>query len=501
MMTAKVLMVQGTMSSAGKSILVAGLCRIFARRGLRVAPFKAQNMSNNAAVCADGSEIGRAQYTQALACGIDPTPTMNPVLLKPEADSRSQVVVMGRPQESLPAREYYQRIAYLWEIVTTALDDLRSQYDLVIIEGAGSAAEINLKRGDIVNMAIAKYAQAPVLLAGDIDRGGIFAQLLGSLWLLEPDELALVKGLLVNKFRGDITLFYDGVQILEEKGGVPVLGVIPYIYHNLPEEDAVAIEAQNIEESIVDKIDIVVLRLPRISNFDDFDPLALEPGVSVRYVDTVAAWGQPDAVIIPGTKSTLADLAFLRERGLDRAIQDFAEGGGAVVGICGGYQMIGQHISDPDGVESSVTESPGLGLLPLTTVFAGDKATHQAQAVIRGGADWLADLAGQTVSGYEIHMGRSSGPDAHPWLDIVERSSGAVAVQDGAISSTGRVWGCYLHGLFENDAFRQAWLRSLGWQCDALASFQARLDASFDHLADELEKSLDMDRLDAIVGL
>ena len=272
-MTAKVLMIQGTMSSAGKSLLVTGLCRVFARRGLRVAPFKAQNMSNNAAVCADGAEIGRAQYTQALACGIEPTALMNPILLKPEADACSQVIVMGKPLSTLPAREYYKHKTFLWETVTHALDELREMYDLVIIEGAGSPVELNLKRGDIVNMAIAKYANAPVLLAGDIDRGGIFAQLLGTLALLEPDERALVKGLLVNRFRGDMALFTDGVHILEERGGVPVLGVIPFLHHRIPEEDAVAIERSPDHGATQNAIDIAIIRLPRISNFDDFDLL------------------------------------------------------------------------------------------------------------------------------------------------------------------------------------------------------------------------------------
>ena len=290
---AKTLMIQGTMSSAGKSLLVTGLCRLFTRQGLKVAPYKAQNMSNNAGVCPDGSEIGRAQYTQALACGLEPSVDMNPVLIKPEADAHAQVVLMGKPYASLPAKKFYERKSHFWKEATAALDRLRDAYDLVIIEGAGSPAEVNLRKGDIVNMAVAKYAQAPVLLAGDIDRGGIFAQLLGTLWLLEPDELALTKGLIVNKFRGDIDLFYDGVKILEDKGGVPVIGVVPFIHHQIPEEDAVAIEAQNTGKTEVGDIDIVIVRLPRIANFDDFDPLAAEPGVSLRYTDNPAELGNP----------------------------------------------------------------------------------------------------------------------------------------------------------------------------------------------------------------
>jgi adenosylcobyric acid synthase len=498
-MVAKVLMVQGTMSSAGKSLLVAGLCRIYARRGLRVAPFKAQNMSNNAAVCADGSEIGRAQYTQAIACNIEPTVDMNPILLKPEADSRSQVIVMGKPLSTLPAREYYLHKDKLWKIVTTALDKLREEYDLVIIEGAGSAAEINLKRGDLVNMAVAKYANAPVLLAGDIDRGGIFAQLLGTVWLLDPDERELVKGLLVNKFRGDITLFYDGVQILEERGDVPVLGVIPYVHHDIPEEDAVAIEQQRGHKTEDNGVDIVVLRLPRIANFDDFDPLAAEPGVNVRYVDRVADLGDPDAVIIPGTKSTIDDLLWLHNQGLASAIQTYVKKGGVIAGICGGYQMLGANIFDPDQIESSAAKVAGLHLLPIKTTFNGQKLTHQAKATIKGTRGWLSQLTGQTITGYEIHAGRTDNTGGSGWMEITQRSGQPTAVTDGAMNTSGRVWGCYLHGLFHNDTLRHGWLSSLGWHKSETA--QGQQSDPYDSFADHLENALDMQKLDRILDL
>lgn len=496
-MTAKVLMIQGTMSSAGKSLLVAGLCRIYARQGLKVAPFKAQNMSNNAAVCLDGSEIGRAQFTQAMACNIPPTADMNPVLLKPEADSRSQVIVMGKPMATLPARDYYKRKEELWGYVTSSLDRLREEYDLVIIEGAGSAAEINLKKGDIVNMAVAKYANAPVLLAGDIDRGGIFAQLLGTLWLLEPDELALVKGLLVNKFRGDISLFYDGVQLLEEKGNVPVLGVIPYIHHDLPEEDAVAIELQRGKKTINDGIDIVVIRLPRISNFDDFDPLANEPGVHIRYIDRADDFDDPDAVIIPGTKSTMGDLEWMRNQKLDKILQEFAEQGGAIVGICGGYQMLGKNIYDPNQVESVYEQLGGIGLFPTETTFDGQKLTHQVKAIIRSKSGWLSSINGEIISGYEIHAGRTKGNEEVTWLEITQRSGQSTAVKDGAISDDGKIWGCYLHGLFQNQVLRHAWLTSLGWVNNGNDWFK---NNPFDELANHLEKSLNMQQLNDIIG-
>lgn len=498
-MTSKTLVVLGTMSSAGKSLVVTGLCCAFTRRGLRVAPFKAQNMSNNAAVCPDGSEIGRAQYTQALACGIEPTAAMNPVLLKPEADSRSQVVLMGKAWQTLPARGYYQHRGELWGSITQALDSLRADYDLVICEGAGSPVELNLKPGDMVNMAVAAYAQAPVLLTGDIDRGGIFAQLLGTLWLLEPEERELVKGLIVNKFRGDLSLFADGISLIEERGGVPVLGVIPYMHHHIPEEDAVAIEPQNFRQESTGQIDITVIRVPRISNFDDFDPLKAEPGVSLRYADSPESLGRPDAIILPGTKSTLSDLNWLRDQGLDKAIQNYAQEGGAVVGICGGYQMIGSLIRDPDHVESPLDEAPALGLLPVETTFQGDKATHQAKAVIRSDVGWLAGLEGKTMTGYEIHMGRTQGSEAAPWLEITRRSRQSVAVLDGAISLDGRIWGCYLHGLFHNESLRRAWLKSLGWQAAITSSIS--LDTAFDRLADVIEDSLDMAALEAIIGL
>jgi adenosylcobyric acid synthase len=503
-------MVMGTSSSSGKSLLVAALCRIFARQGVRVVPFKAQNMSNNAAVCADGSEIGRAQAVQALAAGVDPTADMNPVLLKPEADSRSQVVLMGRTWRTLPARGYYARRQELWGAVTAALDRLRSGYDLVLIEGAGSPVELNLKPGDFVNMAVAGYARAPVLLVGDIDRGGIFAQLLGTLWLLAPEERALVRGLVVNKFRGDIALFADGVRILEERGGVPVLGVVPFLHHlGIPDEDAVAVEDQNQAGTGVDGIpdsgsaaetvDIAVIRLPRIANFDDFDPLAVEPGVQLRYVSSPQALGQSHAIILPGTKSTIADLEWLRARGLADAIQRQVANGAAVVGICGGYQMLGETIQDPHHAESQADEVVGLGLVSAVTIFDREKATHQASARIEAAPGWLSALEGHTVHGYEIHMGRTQGN--HAWLEITGRSGQRVSEPDGSVSHDGRVWGCYLHGLFQNQAVRRAWLTSLGWRPgeEDLVRASSSVQAAFDRLADEVEEALDMDKLQAMI--
>jgi adenosylcobyric acid synthase len=493
-------MVVGSTSSAGKSLLVTALCRIYARRGIRVAPFKAQNMSNNAAVCPDGSEIGRAQALQAAAAGLAPTVDMNPVLIKPEADSRSQVILMGRPWSTLHARTYYEKKAILWEHVTAALDRLRAAYDLVIIEGAGSPAELNLKQNDIVNMAVARYAQAPTLLVGDIDRGGIFAQLLGTLWLLEPEERALIRGLVVNKFRGDITLFEDGVRILEQKGNVPVIGVIPYLRKlNLPDEDAVSIEQAVVEPmaSAGAQIDVAVLAFPRIANFDDFDPLKAEARVKLRYVSSPAELGTPQAVLLPGTKSTLADLEWMRQTGLAEAVTHFARSGGAVVGICGGYQMLGERIEDPQHVESDCDGLDGLGLLPMSTRFLAQKATFQAQAHIQDGPDWLSEANGMPLSGYEIHMGETQ--STTPWLVIDRRSDELVHVTDGCVSADGNVWGCYLHGLFANDSFRRAWLKRLGWQTDDAVSQADSFRQSLETLADSVETAMNMELLDNIL--
>lgn len=502
-MTAKTLMIQGAASSVGKSLLVAGLCRLYARRGLRVAPFKAQNMSNNAGVTPEGGEIGRAQVTQAEACGIPSHVDMNPVLLKPEADSRSQVVVLGKRLDTLPARDYYRHKAALWEVVVGALARMQTRADLVIIEGAGSPAELNLRRGDIVNMAVALRANAPVLLAGDIDKGGVFAQLLGTLWLLAPEERALVRGLIVNKFRGDPGLFTDGVRILEERGGVPVLGVIPWLRdHGVPEEDGAGLDDPAAMPVLGApsgySVDIAVIKLPRIANFDDFDPLSAEPGVRVRFVQSPDALGTPHAIILPGTKHTLADLAWLRTTGLAPALTGLSQAGTALVGICGGYQMLGETIRDPDGIEGG-GEAAGLGMLPVHVVFRGEKVTQQAQARLCGSLPWLREREAGELTGYEIHAGQAE--TAAPLLAIWRHGGGATL--DGACSPDGRIWGTHLHGLFHNDAFRRAWLISLDWQppeSDFLP-YRTRKAAAYDRLADALEAALDVRQLDAIIGL
>jgi adenosylcobyric acid synthase len=494
-------MVQGTSSSVGKSLLVAGLCRLFARRGVKVAPFKAQNMSNNAAVCPDGAEIGRAQALQALAAGISPTADMNPVLLKPEADARSQVIVQGRVWQTLSARDYYPRKQHLWGIVTESLDRLRDAFDLVLIEGAGSPVELNLKAGDIVNMAVARYARAPVLLVGDIDRGGVFAQLLGTLWLLPEEERVLVRGLIVNKFRGDPDLFNAGIQILEERGGVAVLGVLPFLAHlDLPEEDAVALEQREAGSPNSGTVEIAVVRLPRIANFDDFDPLGFEPGVRVRFVDAPSRLDQAHAIILPGTKSTIADLQWLRKSGLAEEIVRLAGEGVRVVGICGGYQMLGTVIRDPEQIESDCPEVPGLGLLPVETTFVPHKATCQVRVRVTGsGASWLTPLAGQVLDAYEIHLGRTA--THQPWAEILSRNGLDCVEHDGGVGAEGRVWGCYLHGLFANDSFRRVWLASLSSPGSSPGSvYTARLDGALDRLADAIEAAINVERMEQIIS-
>jgi len=510
-------MVQGTGSSVGKSLITAALCRAFAREGLRVLPYKSQNMSNNAAAVPGGGEIGRAQALQAASCRVIPTVDMNPVLLKPEGDARSQVVLLGRPWKTLSAREYHLEKDILWAAASAALDRLRAKADLVVIEGAGSPAEINLREDEIVNMKVARYANSPVILVGDIDPGGVFAQFVGTLALLEPEERALVKGLVINKFRGDISLLEPGLDFLRERCGLPVLGVLPWIRGiGLAEEDGAVLETRprasasspSIGRSAVGVLDIAVIRLPRISNFDDLDALSLEAGVSVRFVSGAEELGDPDAIVIPGTKATLADLDWLRERGLDLGIRWLARRGRSILGICGGFQMLGESIDDPDGVEGRPRRETGLGLLPLRTTFGSGKRTVPRRGRVASGLPAaLAAAGGAPVEGYEIHAGESrvEGP---PLFEL-EAVPGIPAAGDGTWAAEGRIVGTYLHGLFDLPDFRRAWLVSIDrrgtWQggnpkVAGIALADAR-DLALDRLADAVTTSLDMDELRRIVGL
>jgi adenosylcobyric acid synthase len=483
------IMVQGTGSGVGKSTLVAALCRIFRQDGLRVAPFKSQNMANNAHVCRDGGEIGRSTAVQARACGIEPTVDMNPVLLKPSIDTAAQVIVMGRPVKTMTAREYQEFKPTLLSMIRGCLFRLQRDHDVVVIEGAGSPAEVNLRESDIVNMTTAEIADAPVLLTGDIDFGGVFAQLVGTMHLLTPSERARVRGFIINKFRGDLELLRPGLDFLERETGRPVLGVVPY-FRNIwiPEEDAVPGDKIG-GDAAADKIRIDVVLHPRMSNFTDFDALEAEPDVQLRYLERPED-RIPDALILPGTKSTIADLRRLKEAGFASHVARCLERGATVAGICGGFQMLGQRILDPLHVESGADSEPGLGLLPSVTVFAEEKITAQVSGV------HLA--SGTEVRGYEIHMGRSDPSPAAPLLRITERGGLTVREFDGAEAQGGRVWGTYLHGVFDNAGFRRHFVDALraarGWPALKVAS-AIDADVEFDKLAAHVRASLDIDRI------
>ncbi|MDA0769771.1 MAG: cobyric acid synthase [Chloroflexi bacterium] len=499
----KVIMVQGTTSHAGKSMFATALCRIFAQEGLRVAPFKSQNMSLNSFVTPDGGEFGRAQAVQADAARVAPTVEMNPILLKPEAERRSQVVVMGKPLRVASAREYYEMKLELWPVVTAALDTLRANYDIVVIEGAGSPAEINLKEHEIVNMRVARYANAPVVLVGDIDRGGVFASLAGTMLLLEPEEQALVKAIVINKFRGDPSLLDSGLEMLLERTGVPTIGVVPYYTDiHVPEEDSLGLD-EDVLSSIPPVLEVAVIRLPRIANFDDFDPLRQEPGVQVRYVGSRAELGRPDLIVIPGSKTTVEDLLWLRDVGLAQAVKQSRAEGVPVIGICGGYQMLGQRVLDPDGVESGKAEVEGLGLLPVDTVFEGDKATHQVKGTVNARLGLLEGYDGGDVVGYEIHMGRSAGEAVNSLFRISERSGKAIDASDGAADVEGLTLGTYMHGLFHNHSLRRTMLLNLARRKGLTLSEGAALDldGEYDKLADHIRRHVDMDVIYGLVGL
>ena len=502
-MPARTLMLQGTGSSVGKSLLCAALCRIYRRAGIDVVPFKAQNMALNSYVTRDGLEMGRAQVVQAEAASVEPTVDMNPVLLKPETGTRCQVIVGGKPVTSLSAADYFGRKLDLWPTVAEALDRLRAAHELVVIEGAGSPAEINLRDKDIVNMRVARYADSPVLLVGDIDRGGVFASLLGTLEWLLPEERALVRGFVINKFRGDVRLLAPGPDMLTERTGVPVLGVVPYARDlGIAEEDSVALDERRETFGEGAAVDVAVLRLPHISNFDDFDPLEREPSVRLRYVERPQDLGAPDLLILPGTKTTIPDLTYLRTSGLADSVVGLARAGTPVVGICGGYQMLGLRLHDPDGVESDGGSAPGLGLLPVETTFVADKRTCRVEGRVLAGSGLAAALAGERVVGYEIHTGRTTGSGGSA-IRIERRLDAPADDLDGAVDDAGLVLGTYLHGLFASDGLRRSlvgWLASRKRREVAFAESWSR-DAAYDRLADLVESSLDMARLADIVGL
>ncbi|NRB04375.1 MAG: cobyric acid synthase [Rhodobacteraceae bacterium] len=478
----RALMVQGTGSNVGKSVLVAGLCRAARRRGLSVAPFKPQNMSNNAAVTADGGEIGRAQALQAKAAGLARHTDMNPVLLKPESEVGSQVVVQGKRIATVKARDYAKLKPTLMTAVQESFERLKAAHDLVLVEGAGSPAEINLRAGDIANMGFARAAEVPVVLVGDIDRGGVIAQVVGTQAVIDPADAALVQGFLINRFRGDPSLFDDGYAAIEARTGWRGFGVVPWFGEawKLPAEDALDIATPSRSAGL----HVVCLRLSRIANFDDLDPLGQEPGVRL----TMLGAGQPlpgdtDVVIIPGSKSTRADMAFLRAQGWDVDLAAHVRRGGHVLGICGGYQMLGHAVTDPEGIEGPPGACDGLGLLDVSTEMTGDKRLTEVEA--------LHVASGCTISGYEMHKGQTRGPDcARPFSQIA-------GADEGACSADGRIAGSYLHGMFRDDGFRRAWLAGFGVEASDV-SYDQSVEDTLDALADHLERYVDVDGLLAL---
>jgi adenosylcobyric acid synthase len=492
-MPAKTLMIQGTASSVGKSIIVAGLCRIFRQDGFKVAPFKAQNMALNSFVTKEGGEIGRAQSVQAEAAGIEPSVHMNPVLLKPEAEASSQVIVLGKVLKNIEASQYYSYTPNLLKIIKSSLNRLRSAYDIVVIEGAGSPAEINLKKREIVNMRVAKIANAPVLLVGDIDRGGIFASLIGTLELLTKRDHACIKGFIINKFRGDLKLLRPGLEILEKRTGKPVLGVIPYFRDvTIAQEDSVYLDERQ-GRSNNGTADVAVIRLPHISNYDDFDPLE-EHGCCVRYISSASELENPDLIILPGTKSTIADLIHIQEQGLAQAIICQAKSGTPVIGICGGYQMLGKSINDPDNVESRQSSIAGLGLIDITTKFNHGKTTTQIKASVIANEGLLKGMKGTEITGYEIHMGQTRNQICQPVLKVLETPQGKADYLDGAISSNGLIFGTYIHGLFHNANFTNRLLNKLRHlrRLPASPAVSINKQEMYDKLADVIRQNLDM---------
>jgi adenosylcobyric acid synthase len=491
-MPTSAIMFQGTGSDVGKSLVVAGLARAFARRGLKVRPFKPQNMSNNAGVTADGGEIGRAQLLQARAAGVEPSVHMNPVLLKPEGETGAQLVVQGRVEGRAAARDYQAMKASLLPRVMASFRRLEGEADLVLVEGAGSPAEINLRQGDIANMGFARAAGVPVALVGDIDRGGVIAQLVGTMAVLEPDDRAAVAGFLVNRFRGDPRLFDDGMTAIAARTGLAPLGLLPWFHEawKLPAEDALGLEASFAARAAppeaAARIKIAVPRLPRIANFDDLDPLKLEPGVELVMVPPGRALpGDAALVILPGSKATMADLAALRTQGWDVDLMAHVRRGGRVLGLCAGLQMLGRRLADPDGIEGSAGAVDGLGLLDLATTLGSQKRLARVAG---------SELStGAAVAGYEMHLGRTVGPGlARPMLELDGRP-------DGAVSADGRVMGCYLHGLFAADGFRRAFLSRLG-AAGTGSDYETEVDAVLDRLAAHVEAHLDLEAVLAIAA-
>lgn len=495
-------MIQGTMSNAGKSILAGGLCRVFRQDGYRVAPFKSQNMALNSYITKERLEMGRAQVMQAEAAGIEPMAAMNPILLKPTNDTGSQVILNGEVRGVMSAAEYYRHKKEYIPVIMQAYEKLDKQFDIIVLEGAGSPAEINLKDADIVNMGMARLVDAPVLLAGDIDRGGVFAQLVGTLELLEKEERARVKGTIINKFRGDKEILRPGLEMLEQKTGIPVYGVVPYFYLDIDDEDSLS--ERLVRKQTAGLADIAVIRLPRVSNFTDLMPLEALEELNVRYVSTPGEFGNPDAVIIPGSKNTMEDLLWMRQSGLEAKVLRHAASGKLTFGICGGYQMMGEEICDPCHTEAGGTIR-GMGLLPIRTVFASEKTRTRVNGTFRSGSQGYAPMNGMTFYGYEIHMGVTEYTrEACPVVDLRQETGEQQERQDGAWN--GNCAGCYIHGIFEHaemaSGFARAVLKQKGYDPETVKAvdWNTHKEEQYDKLAEIIRSSLDMERIYEILG-
>ncbi len=509
MTKAKSIMLQGTSSNVGKSVLCTALCRIFKEDKFKVAPYKAQNMALNSYVTIDGGEIGRAQGAQAEAAGVDAAVEMNPILIKPKQDMEAQIIVMGKPYKDMSAKAY--RAEYLPKavgLVKDCIDSLKDKYEVIVIEGAGSPAEVNLKDRDIVNMKTAELADSPVLLVADIDRGGVFASLVGTLELLEPEERDRVAGFIINKFRGDIDLLKPGLEFIEEKTGKPVLGVIPYLHqHGIDQEDSVSLQERRKQDSENADIEIAVIELPRISNFTDVNVLYEVPGVNIRYVKKGEKIGNPDVVILPGTKNSIMDLLYLKEEGYFEEIKNLAYNGKWIVGICGGYQMLGNLLHDPEGTEAGLGSIEGLGLLDMETSFYPQKSTHQVQAKIVNNNGFWKSIQGSTVKGYEIHMGTAEfGDKVNPLVRIILRSGEETDVNDGAASLDGKIFGTHLHDFFNNTNFLVNWINCIRSEKNLELLEEknfdfARREEAYSKIAANVRKNIDMKALYEIMNL
>ncbi len=498
-------MVQGTGSSVGKSIVTAGLCRVFKQDGHTVAPFKSQNMALNSFITAEGHEMGRAQVVQAEAAGVEPHVSMNPILLKPSTDRKAQVILNGKVHKNMSAVEYHEFKPELIQMIGEIYDGLEQKNDIVVIEGAGSPAEINLRENDLVNMGMAEVADAPVILVGDIDRGGVFASLYGTVKLLAEEEQKRIKGLVINKFRGDVEILKPGLKMIEDLLDIPVLGVLPYADLKIEDEDSLA-ERFSRQTNSDAAVKVEVLYLPHVSNFTDFNALETQEDVDLRYVMRGESIGEPDVLIIPGSKNTIEDLIYLRKTGVEEQILRAARKGTHVVGICGGYQILGQRLSDPHHTESAVEETNGLGLLPTITVFEQEKTTTQVEGEIISADGDIGKLHGHQISGYEIHMGQTTLLEgAKPFIKITKRLEASVAVEDGCVSANGRVFGTYIHGIFDDLNFTRAFLnmvraeKGLGELENQVDSFDAFKEMEYDKLAALLREHLDMDQIYQII--